>query len=226
MKKEKRIMIVICIAVLVVILSPWSSQPVSQEDEGQETLVEEAGTGQAEGPKSHEEELSKPSEQTPLDKEEQADQEPEEMEVEETEADQVHEPDQAAPERPQVIVEPEEAIQEPEERQDSEAVAAVDPQVEPEVADVIEGEASKLEDQEAMSSDEVDAMEEALSASDYARGLTLLAQLPVETVDRFVELRKDGFTAEEQAEIKTILLATYEGEDLDWIVEVYHKLQP
>lgn len=79
---------------------------------------------------------------------------------------------------------------------------------------------------EEMSAETVDQIEESLSVSDYAKGLALLAKLPVETVDRFVELRKDGFTAEEQAEVKAILLASYEGEDLEWIVEMYHKLQP
>lgn len=81
-------------------------------------------------------------------------------------------------------------------------------------------------EQQELSAETVDEIENALSVSDYAKGLSLLAQLPVETVDRFVEMRKDGFTAEEQAEVKSILLASYEGEDLAWIVETYHKLQP
>lgn len=74
--------------------------------------------------------------------------------------------------------------------------------------------------------EEVAAIEDSLSVGDYARGLSLLAKLPVETVDRFVALRKDGFTSEEQAEVKAILLASFEGEDLAWIMETYHKLQP
>ena len=97
---------------------------------------------------------------------------------------------------------------------------ALDPQrVEEETAD-------HPETVEAISEEAVDEIEGTLSVSDYAKGLTLLAKLPVETIDRFVELRKDGFTSEEQAEVKAILLESYEGEDLEWIVEIYHKLKP
>ena len=89
-----------------------------------------------------------------------------------------------------------------------------------------EVEDSAAEDSVEISAESVDKIEDSLSVGDYAKGLSLLAQLPAETVDRFVELRKDGFTKEEQAEVKTILLASFEGEDLDWIVETYQKLQP
>jgi len=106
--------------------------------------------------------------------------------------------------------------------------------VEPEVTDskatepqaVQEETADQPEVIVAISEEVVDEIEGALSVSDYAKGLTLLAKLPVETVDRFVELRRDGFTPEEQAEVKAILLESYEGEDLEWIVEIYHKLKP
>jgi len=77
-----------------------------------------------------------------------------------------------------------------------------------------------------LGAEEVDTIEDSLSAGDYAKGLSLLAQLPIETVDRFVELRKDGFTVEEQAEVKAILQTSFEGEDLAWIVETYKKLKP
>lgn len=89
-----------------------------------------------------------------------------------------------------------------------------------------EVEDSAAEDSVEISDESVDKIEDSLSVGDYAKGLSLLAQLPAETVDRFVELRKDGFTKEEQAEMKMILLASFEGEDLNWIVETYQKLQP
>lgn len=85
---------------------------------------------------------------------------------------------------------------------------------------------AEAEDIVEISAESVDQIEDSLSVGDYAKGLSLLAQLPAETVDRFVELRKDGFTKEEQAEVKMILLASFEGEDLNWIVETYQKLQP
>ena len=84
----------------------------------------------------------------------------------------------------------------------------------------------KDQEEEGVTAETVKAIEGSLSAADYARGLSLLAQLPIETVDRFVELRKEGFTKEEQLEIKEILLASFEGEDLDWILATYHKLKP
>ncbi|BES66305.1 hypothetical protein SANA_27440 [Gottschalkiaceae bacterium SANA] len=77
-----------------------------------------------------------------------------------------------------------------------------------------------------LGAEEVDTIEDSLSAGDYAKGLSLLAQLPIETVDRFVELRKEGFTVEEQAEVKAILQTSFEGEDLAWIIETYKKLKP
>ena len=106
--------------------------------------------------------------------------------------------------------------------------------VESEIADQIALDPQRVEEEtadhpetgEAISEEAVDEIEGTLSVSDYAKGLALLAKLPAETVDRFVELRKDGFTPEEQAEVKSILLESYEGEDLEWIVEMYHKLQP
>lgn len=106
--------------------------------------------------------------------------------------------------------------------------------VESEIADPIALDPQRVEEETAVQPEEIAAISEeavdeiagALSVSDYAKGLTLLAKLPVETVDRFVELRKDGFTPEEQAEVKAILLEAYEGEDLEWIVAMYHKLQP
>jgi hypothetical protein len=106
------------------------------------------------------------------------------------------------------------------------------PDVEPEAEPEPEADALMfLESQEEqeiqeIGAEEFDTIEDSLSAGDYAKGLSLLAQLPIETVDRFVELRKDGFTSEEQAEVKTILLASFEGEDLAWIVKTYKKLQP
>ena len=77
-----------------------------------------------------------------------------------------------------------------------------------------------------LGAEEVDTIEDSLSVGDYSKGLSLLAQLPIETVDRFVELRKDGFTVEEQTEVKAILQTSFEGEDLAWIVETYKKLKP
>lgn len=87
-------------------------------------------------------------------------------------------------------------------------------------------ESQEVQEMQEIGAEEVDAIEDSLSVGDYARGLSLLAKLPVETVDRFVALRKDGFTAEEQAEVKEILISSFEGDDLAWIVETYHKLQP
>lgn len=92
---------------------------------------------------------------------------------------------------------------------------------EAEEADLVQEE----DDAASLSEDAVTEMEDSLSVQDYAKGLSLLAKLPMETVDRFVELRKDGFTAEEQAEIKAILLESYQGEDLEWIVQMYHQVQ-
>lgn len=89
-----------------------------------------------------------------------------------------------------------------------------------------ENESDGKQEVESLTEDAVTEIEDSLSVQDYAKGLSLLAKLPVETVDRFVELRKDGFTVEEQAEVKAILLDSYEGEDLEWIVQMYHKLQP
>lgn len=101
---------------------------------------------------------------------------------------------------------------------ESEAVTSIESQADQE--DQVDQEIQEI------GAEEVDEIEDSLSAGDYAKGLSLLAQLPIETVDRFVELRKDGFTREEQTEVKTILLASFEGEDLEWIVKTYKKLQP
>ncbi len=223
MKRQTIIMGILGLAALSVIFSRCSR-------EGQIRLLGETPSVIMEEPMTEETEIQEPEAVETVTPEERPAQ-PEEVDVQEAPA----EPDSVCEEEGREETEPvvptrQETIEE------AAAVEETRPEipVEPEIADQIVPDSQPVEEEateepetvEAISEEAVDEIEGALSVSDYAKGLTLLAKLPVETVDRFVELRKDGFTPEEQAEVKTILLESYEGEDLEWIVEIYHKLKP
>lgn len=224
MKRQTIIRGILGLAALTVIFSRCSREDqIELQRETPALIMEENVTEAAEIQELEAVETVKPEEDTEQIKEE--------TEVQELPADQdsgckeegAETAETVVPTRPEMIKEaPVVEEKNPEVPVESEIAdpTALDPQrVEEETAD-------HPETVEVISEEAVDEIEGTLSVSDYAKGLTLLAKLPAETVDRFVELRKDGFTPEEQAEVKAILLESYEGEDLEWIVEMYHKLQP
>jgi|GEM_PF-3270178 len=230
MKRQTMIMSILGLAAIAVIFSRCSrEEPIDPQSEVPVVVTEEMVADDAEMQESVAAEVVEP-EKAP---EETADKteieetvlessivETEERETPEKEETEVQE--SAVPTRP-------ETIEEPPSIQDlvTESSVEIQEPVLKELEEVaVEEEIQTTEEIEAISAEAVDEIEGSLSVGDYAKGLALLAKLPAETVDRFVELRKDGFTPEEQAEVKAILLESYEGEDLEWIVEIYHKLKP
>ena len=231
MKRQTMIMSILGLAAIAVIFSRCSrEEPIDPQSEVPVVVTEEMVADDAkmqesvaaeviESEKEPEETADKPEiKETVL---ESSIVETEESEAQENEGTEVQEP--AVPMRPETIEEPP-SIQE----QVTESSVDIQEPVPKELEEVaLEEEIQTTEGEtEAISAEAVDEIEGSLSVGDYAKGLALLAKLPAETVDRFVELRKDGFTPEEQAEVKAILLESYEGEDLEWIVEIYHKLKP
>lgn len=229
MKRQTYIIIILGLAALAVIVSRCSRQQASEQqvevpaaivgegiESGEENQATE--TSEATAPVKTEESGIRPVQELaePESKDSQGESDPivEGEEKIEAQAEQST--------RPETIDEPRPVAATPD---PSPEIEVTKPE-EPETLLVVENESEEERETESISSETVDEIEGSLSVSDYAKGLTLLSKLPVETVDRFVELRKDGFTAEEQAEVKAILLESYEGEDLEWIVKTYHKLRP